>query len=77
LVEEVLRREEHREPPSERVGGEEEGQVLLSLHYQHGWRARPGWVQVEREPDPFDPIPFLRLRLSGPVARVTLTWDGR
>ena len=55
----------------------ENGTVLLSLHYQHGWRVRPGWVQVEREPDAFDPIPFLRLRLPGSVARVTLTWDGR
>jgi hypothetical protein len=54
----------------------ENGTVLLSLHYQHGWRVRPGWVRVEREPDPFDPVPFLRLRVPGPVARITLTWAG-
>jgi hypothetical protein len=54
----------------------ENGTILLSLHYQHGWRVRPGWVRVEREPDPFDPVPFLRLRMPGPVARITLTWAG-
>jgi hypothetical protein len=53
----------------------EDGEVVLSLHYQDGWRARPGWVQVERELDPYDPIPFIRLRMPGPVGRVTLTWD--
>jgi hypothetical protein len=53
------------------------GEVVLSLHYQDGWRARPGCVRVERELDPFDPIPFIRLRMPGPVGRVTLTWgDG-
>jgi hypothetical protein len=55
----------------------ENGTVLLSLHYQHGCQVRPAWVLVEREPDPYDPIPLLRLRMPGPVARVTLTWDGR
>jgi len=55
----------------------ENGVVLLSLHYQHGCQVRPGWVTVEREPDPYDPVPLLRLRMPGPVARITLTWDGR
>jgi hypothetical protein len=55
----------------------ENGTVLLSLHYQHGCQVRPGWVLVEREPDPYDPVPLLRLRMPGPVARITLTWDGR
>ncbi len=52
------------------------GEVVLSLHYQQGWRARPAWVTVERELDPYDPIPLLRLRLPGPVGRITLTWEG-
>jgi hypothetical protein len=34
----------------------------------------PSDVRVERHPDPDDPIPFLRLRLPGPVLRLTLTW---
>jgi hypothetical protein len=53
----------------------ENGQVVLSLHYQAGMRALPGRVQVEREIDPYDPIPFVRLRVPAPVARVTLTWE--
>jgi hypothetical protein len=53
----------------------EDGRVLLSLHYQAGIQASPSRVQVEREIDPYDPIPFIRLRLPGPVARVSLTWE--
>jgi hypothetical protein len=53
----------------------EDGKVTLSLHFQAGIQASPTRVQVERETDPYDPIPFIRLRLPGPVARVTLTWD--
>lgn len=52
----------------------ENGEVVLSLHYQAGWHVRPGNVRVEREPDAYDPIPFVRLRLPGPVARLTLEW---
>jgi hypothetical protein len=55
----------------------DDGKVVLSLHYQTGMHASPGRVQVERELDPFDPISFVRLKVSGPVARVTLTWDKR
>jgi hypothetical protein len=55
----------------------ENGTVLLSLHFQHGCQVRPAWVMVEREPDPYDPVPLLRLRIPSPVARITLTWDGR
>jgi hypothetical protein len=53
----------------------EDGVIVLSLHYQEGWRARPAWVRVEREPDPCDPIPLVRLRTNGPVGRVTLVWE--
>jgi hypothetical protein len=49
-------------------------EVVLSLHYQEGWSVRPAWVRVERELDPYDPIPFVRIRAPGPVGRVTLTW---
>jgi hypothetical protein len=56
----------------------EAGKVLLSLHYQTGMRATPGRVQIEREEDATDSIPFIRLNISGgPVARVTLTWEDR
>jgi hypothetical protein len=53
------------------------GVVVLSLHYQRHLVASPSRVQIEREEDAGDPVGFLRLRMSGPVARVTLTWRGR
>jgi hypothetical protein len=52
-----------------------DGKVVLSLHYQTGLTAAPARVIVEPEIDPLDPIPFVRLRLEEPVARVTLTWE--
>jgi len=52
----------------------EDGVVVLSLHYADGFRIAPTTVIAEREPDPDDPIPRLRLRLPGPTLRVTLTW---
>jgi hypothetical protein len=55
----------------------EDGQVVLSLHFQAGLRASPGRVKVEREYDPYDPIPFIRLQVPGPVALITLSWDER
>jgi hypothetical protein len=54
-----------------------DGNVVLSLHYQTGLTAAPARVTVEPEIDPQDPIPFVRLRLNEPVARVTLTWERR
>lgn len=53
----------------------DDGQIILSFHYQAGIQASPSRVTVERETDPYDPIPLIRLRLSGPVARITLTWE--
>jgi hypothetical protein len=55
----------------------ENGRVVLSMHYHTGLRVTPNRAQIEKEPDPSDPIPLIRLRLSGPVARLTLTWQGR
>jgi hypothetical protein len=55
----------------------ENGDVVLSFHYQRGMRALPSRVQVDCLQDVGDPIGFLRLRVAGPVARVTLTWDDR
>jgi hypothetical protein len=55
----------------------EDGKVVLSMHYQSGLVASPGRVQVEREPDPYDRIDLIRLRVPGPVARVTLRWEKR
>jgi hypothetical protein len=52
----------------------EKGEVVLSLHYQEGMQVSPSRVEIERFPDPQDPIPMVRLKVAGPVARVTLTW---
>jgi hypothetical protein len=52
-----------------------DGKVVLSLHYQAGLTAAPARVAVEPEIDPFDPIPFVCLRLDEPVARLRLKWD--
>lgn len=52
----------------------ENGVLVLSLHYQEGFRITPNHIQAEREPDPDDPIPRLRLRIPTPTLRVTLTW---
>jgi hypothetical protein len=53
----------------------EDGKVVLSFHYQAGLKATSPRIAVEREPDAHDPIPFIRLRLTGPVARILLTWQ--
>lgn len=52
----------------------EDGVVVLSFHYQSGLRALPTRIAVEAEPDGNNPIGFIRLHMSGPAARVTLTW---
>lgn len=53
---------------------DEDGVVVLSLHWQAGLKVAPGRVQVECETCGQDPIGFIRLRTPSPVARVTLTW---
>ncbi len=52
----------------------EDGVLVLSLHYQDGFRITPNDIVAEREPDPDDPIPRLRLRIPRPTLRVMLTW---
>ena len=53
------------------------GEVVLSLHYQAGMRVAPSRVRLEPTVDPSEPIPFVRLRVAEPVARVSITWDRR
>ena len=40
----------------------ENGEIILSMHYQSNMRVSPGYVQIERDLDLNDPIPFIRLR---------------
>ncbi len=51
------------------------GELLLSLHHQPGFRVSPSVVRVDRDPDPHDPIPMLKLKLPGPMSRIVLTWE--
>jgi hypothetical protein len=53
------------------------GEVVLSVHHQAGLRAFPSRVRIEECKDGRDPVSLVRLRVAGPVARVTLTWDPR
>jgi len=55
---------------------DEEGVVVLSLHHHAQWRVSPGYVTIERDVDVTDPVPMIRLRVPGPVTRLTMTWKG-
>jgi hypothetical protein len=52
-----------------------DGQVVLSLHYHSGLRASPSRVKIEPEKNVHDRVPLVRLRVAGPVSRLTLTWE--
>jgi len=51
----------------------EDGVVILSLHYQKGLVAAPARVEVEPH-EVGENIPFVRLRVTSPVAHLTLHW---
>jgi hypothetical protein len=53
----------------------ENGEVVLSMHYQSNLRVAPAFIQIERDLDLNDPIPMIRLRIPGPVARLLIAWD--
>jgi hypothetical protein len=53
----------------------EGGSVVLSLHYQAGMRVAPSRIKIDHQPDPDDPIPFVRLLLDEPAPVVTIIWD--
>jgi hypothetical protein len=53
----------------------DKGVIVLSLHYQSGLKVFPNRIKIERELDPLDPIPLIRLRVPGPTTCVTLTWE--
>ena len=54
-----------------------DGKVVLSLHHQAGLQVSPSRVRIERQPDPNDPIPLVRLHTPDPVGRIILTWEKR
>lgn len=51
------------------------GEVVLSMHYQAGMHASLPRVQVEPATSGEDQVGFVRLRLAVKVEFVTLTWD--
>jgi hypothetical protein len=51
-----------------------QGKVVLSMHYQTGMQVLPNQVNIEKEPDASDPIPFIRLNVPNPVARLVIYW---
>ena len=53
----------------------ENGEVVLSMHFQSNLRVAPTFVQVEKDVELDDPIPMIRLRVPGPVARLLIVWD--
>jgi hypothetical protein len=68
------------------VAPDAEGKVDLSLHHVQGWRAYPSYIRLSHPSDPAqdtapdptgrDPVNHVRLRMPGPVPRVTLVWEG-
>jgi hypothetical protein len=54
-----------------------EGYVELSLHQFEGLRVYPSYVQLQTKSDPVvrPPIDHIRLKIPGPVPRITLVWE--
>jgi len=61
----------------EEVAPDEHGAVILSMHYQPGMRVSPGYIRVERAPEPQGrtPLDLIRLHMPGPVPHIRLSWD--
>jgi hypothetical protein len=52
-----------------------DGQVVISFHHHPRIVPSTDRVRIEKEPQLYDAIPFIRLRLPGPMARLTLYWQ--
>jgi hypothetical protein len=52
-----------------------DGHIVLSFHYHPGILASTDRVRVGKEPQLYDSIPFIRLRVPGPMSRLTLYWQ--
>jgi hypothetical protein len=62
------------------VTPDEDGWLELSLHEADGLRVYPSYVSRDptnaaKDPTCRDPVKLIRLRLPGPVPRLTLVWD--
>jgi hypothetical protein len=52
----------------------ENGEVILSMHYHPETRIAPSAIHVEGAKDLFDAIPMIKIVVPGPLPRVVLTW---
>lgn len=52
----------------------EAGEVIVSYHSLPGLRAAPAIVVPEIDKDLHDPIPMIKLKVPGPMSRITITW---
>lgn len=53
----------------------DQGEVVLSFHHQPGMRVSPTVIKIDQDKDLFDPVPFVKLKLPGPVSRIVLSWN--
>jgi hypothetical protein len=51
-----------------------EGRVVLSFHHHTSLLPSIDRVLIEKEPHRYGTIPFIRLRLPGPMTRLTIQW---
>jgi hypothetical protein len=52
----------------------ENGQVVLSLHHHPGMRPLNSKAQLETWQQAFDGIPMIKIKLTGPMERLTIEW---
>jgi hypothetical protein len=52
----------------------ENGQIVLSLHHHATMRTSNNKVQIETWQQAYDGIPMLKLKLPGPMERLTIEW---
>ncbi len=54
-----------------------DGYIVLSLHTFEGLRVYPSYIQLDTQSNPVqrDPVDHIRLKILGPVPRLTLVWE--
>ena len=57
------------------VTPDDQGEVVLSFHHQPGLRLAPLFLRCEQDKDAEDPVPMLKLKLTGPISRIVLAWE--
>jgi hypothetical protein len=52
----------------------EGGQVVISLHHHQGMRSLNSKAQIETWQQAFDGIPMIKIKIPGPMERLTIEW---